>query len=59
MEPHQDHYFSHFDRFFIAVSSLKKKSQISNNASIKFAILAMNIDNLSMVIAVFFSLFYR
>ena len=44
--------FARFDRFFIAVSLLKI-SQISDNLSIKFAIVAMNIDNASMRFAFF------
>ena len=39
--------------FFIAVSSLKI-SQISDNLLMKFATVAMNIDNSWMAIAVFF-----
>ena len=50
--------FAHFDRFFIAVSLLKIR-QISNNSSIKFAIVAMVIYYSLMVIAGFFFLFYR
>ena len=46
--------FAQFDRFFIAFSSLKI-SQISSNLSIKFAIVATNIDNSWMAIAIFFT----
>ena len=55
-KPSQSTIFAHFDRYFIAVSSLQI-SQISLNLSIKIAIVAMNINNSSMGIAVFFHSF--
>ena len=55
--PVAHYFFAYFDMFFIAVSSLKI-SQIGNHSSIKFAFVAMNINNSSMKIAISFLIAY-